>query len=144
MCYYIFVCVLSYYMILLPKEYYRYTLYVIGMSRGVYGTFLETAVGSSAPATGNHSLQNTMQYLLKKKLLKKQFLIQTYFYIIPFLFHIQDDYYNYYYDDYYYYNDYYYDDSYDYGEGSDAGMNLIIFETYIDCVLDSTYSNISL
>lgn len=52
-------------MILLPKEYYRYTLYVIGMSRGRYGTFLETAVGSSAPSTGNYSLQNTMQYLVK-------------------------------------------------------------------------------
>ena len=50
-----------YSMILLPKEYYRYTLYVIGMSRGRYGTFLETAVGSSAPSTGNYSLQNTMQ-----------------------------------------------------------------------------------
>ena len=35
--------------------------------------------------------------------------------------HIQDDYYNYYYDDYYYYNDYYYDDYYDYGESSGAG-----------------------
>ena len=59
---YIIVCL----MILLPKEYYRYTLYVIGMSRGRYGTFLETAVGSSAPSTGNYSLQNTMQYLVKK------------------------------------------------------------------------------
>ena len=52
-------------LISLPNEYYRYTLYVIGMSRGVYGTFLETAVGSSAQSTGNYSLQNTMQYLVK-------------------------------------------------------------------------------
>ena len=37
------------------------------MSRGRYGTFLETAVGSSAPSTGNDSLQNTMQYLVEIK-----------------------------------------------------------------------------
>ena len=54
--------------------------------------------------------------------------------------HIPDDYYNYYYDDYYYYNDYHYDDYYDYGEG----MHLMMFNTYIDFVLEPLHIRIYL
>ena len=58
--------------------------------------------------------------------------------------HIQDDYYNYYYDDYYYYNDYYYDDYYDYGESSGAGklfFKRILAFSWIKIGLHNLYNN---
>ena len=49
------------------------------MSRGVYGTFLETAVGTSRPTTGNCCILNTIWYFsifLVGWIIKEQFLSQ--------------------------------------------------------------------